>query len=114
MSMTRYSSSLPLFLCGENLMSHGGLQFIGPEDPRLFFTNDGQPLLIYSQTGRTPMICRAIFVIDARMVVPGLQKALAKAGWHAPIVFRQQTGGSASLTVTSHCPTLHSRHRDQT
>lgn len=41
-------------------------QFIGPEDPRLFFTNDGQPLLIYSQTGRSPNICRAIFIIDAR------------------------------------------------
>lgn len=43
-------------------------EFIGPEDPRLFFTNIGQPLLIYSQTGRTPGICRAIFIIDARCV----------------------------------------------
>ncbi|GAA5827491.1 hypothetical protein JCM11251_003834 [Rhodosporidiobolus azoricus] len=66
-------------------------QFIGPEDPRLFFTNDGQPLLIYSQTGRSPNICRALFVIDARMVIPGLDKALKKAGWDAPIEFREQT-----------------------
>ncbi|GAA5913266.1 hypothetical protein JCM6882_000048 [Rhodosporidiobolus microsporus] len=66
-------------------------QFIGPEDPRLFFTNDGQPLLIYSQTGRSPNICRALFVIDARMVIPGLAKALQKAGWDAPIEFREQT-----------------------
>lgn len=66
-------------------------QFIGPEDPRLFFTNDGQPLLIYSQTGRSPNICRAIFVIDARMVIPGLDSALKKGGWSAPIVFKEQT-----------------------
>ncbi|KAM0750742.1 hypothetical protein T439DRAFT_288737 [Meredithblackwellia eburnea MCA 4105] len=66
-------------------------QFIGPEDPRLFFTNDGQPLLIYSQTGRSPNICRAIYIIDARMVIPGLEKALKKAGWNAPIVFTEQT-----------------------
>ncbi|GAA5874931.1 hypothetical protein JCM1840_007154 [Sporobolomyces johnsonii] len=66
-------------------------QFIGPEDPRLFFTNDGQPLLIYSQTGRSPNICRALFVIDARVVIPGLSKALQKAGWNAPIRFAEQT-----------------------
>ncbi|KDE05704.1 hypothetical protein MVLG_03938 [Microbotryum lychnidis-dioicae p1A1 Lamole] len=66
-------------------------QFIGPEDPRLFFTNDGQPLLIYSQTGRSPNICRAIYLIDARVVVPGLSKALKKGGWNAPIVFSEQT-----------------------
>ncbi|GAA6036697.1 hypothetical protein JCM8097_003434 [Rhodosporidiobolus ruineniae] len=66
-------------------------QFIGPEDPRLFFTNDGQPLLIFSQTGRSPMICRALFIIDARMVIPGLDKALKKAGWNPPIQFREQT-----------------------
>ncbi|KAL8287651.1 hypothetical protein RQP46_003509 [Phenoliferia psychrophenolica] len=65
--------------------------FIGPEDPRLFFTNDGQPLLIYSQTGRSPNICRAIYIIDARMVIPGLSKALKRGGWNAPIQFREQT-----------------------
>ncbi|GAA5841662.1 hypothetical protein JCM5353_007182 [Sporobolomyces roseus] len=66
-------------------------QFIGPEDPRLFMTNDGQPLLIYSQTGRSPNICRALFIIDARMVIPGLTKALKRAGWNAPIEFSEQT-----------------------
>ncbi|GAA5849159.1 hypothetical protein JCM8547_006465 [Rhodosporidiobolus lusitaniae] len=66
-------------------------QFIGPEDPRLFFTNDGQPLIIFSQTGRSPNICRALYVIDARMVIPGLDKALKKAGWNAPVEFREQT-----------------------
>ncbi|ORY78098.1 hypothetical protein BCR35DRAFT_267012 [Leucosporidium creatinivorum] len=66
-------------------------QFIGPEDPRLFFTNDGQPLLIYSQTGRSPNICRAIYIIDARVVIPGLEKALKKGGWNPPIVFTEQT-----------------------
>ncbi|BGP09240.1 hypothetical protein OF846_003005 [Rhodotorula toruloides] len=66
-------------------------QFIGPEDPRLFFTNDGQPLLIYSQTGRMPNVCRALFIIDARMVIPGLDKALKRAGYNPPVVFREQT-----------------------
>ncbi|GAA5957179.1 hypothetical protein JCM8115_003981 [Rhodotorula mucilaginosa] len=66
-------------------------QFIGPEDPRLFFTNDGQPLLIYSQNGRMPNVCRALYVIDARMVIPGLDKALQRAGWNAPVQFREQT-----------------------
>ncbi|KAK4047506.1 hypothetical protein OIO90_006148 [Microbotryomycetes sp. JL221] len=66
-------------------------QFIGPEDPRLFFTNDGQPLLLYSQTGRSPNICRAIFMIDARVVIPGLTDALKRAGWNPPIVFKEQT-----------------------
>ncbi|GAA6010122.1 hypothetical protein JCM10207_007570 [Rhodosporidiobolus poonsookiae] len=66
-------------------------QFIGAEDPRLFFTNDGQPLMIYSQTGRSPNICRALNIIDARMVIPGLDKALKRAGWNAPIQFREQT-----------------------
>lgn len=67
-------------------------QFIGPEDPRLFFTDDGQPLLIYSQNGRIPNVCRALYIIDARMVIPGLDQALQRAGWNAPIQFREQTG----------------------
>ncbi|POY75273.1 hypothetical protein BMF94_1643 [Rhodotorula taiwanensis] len=66
-------------------------QFIGPEDPRLFFTDDGQPLLIYSQNGRIPNVCRALYIIDARMVIPGLDQALQRAGWNAPIQFREQT-----------------------
>ncbi|TNY24350.1 hypothetical protein DMC30DRAFT_346039 [Rhodotorula diobovata] len=62
-----------------------------PADPRLFFTDDGQPLIIFSQTGHMPNICRALFIIDARMVIPGLDKALKKAGWNAPVQFREQT-----------------------
>lgn len=69
----------------------GNVQFIGAEDPRLFFTNDGQPLLIYSQTGHSPMICRAINIIDARVVVPELKEAMDKAGWKPPIRFTDQT-----------------------
>ncbi|GAA98031.1 uncharacterized protein L969DRAFT_617657 [Mixia osmundae IAM 14324] len=65
--------------------------YIGAEDPRLFITDDGQPLLIYSQTGNAPMICRAIFIIDARVVIPGLKSALKKAGYNPPIQFKNQT-----------------------
>ncbi|GAA5999846.1 uncharacterized protein JCM10292_003770 [Rhodotorula paludigena] len=66
-------------------------QFVGAEDPRLFFRDDGQPLMVYSQTGRSPNICRALYIIDARVVIPGLDKALKKAGWNPPIEFREQT-----------------------
>ncbi|GAA6049379.1 hypothetical protein JCM3770_007316 [Rhodotorula araucariae] len=78
---------VPYQRCAEKVYE----QFVGPEDPRLFLTDDGQPLLIYSQTGRSPNVCRALFLIDARMVIPGLDKALKKAGWNAPVQFREQT-----------------------
>jgi hypothetical protein len=61
--------------------------------------DDGQPLLFYSQTGRSPAICRAIFVIDARVVVPGLKDAMDKAGYSAPIRFTQQTGGQTPFLL---------------
>lgn len=73
-------------------------KFVGPEDPRLFFTNDGQPLLVYSQSGRSPNICRAIYIVDARVVIPDLQKAMKKGGWDPPIVFNEQTGASFSFS----------------
>ncbi|GAA5905800.1 hypothetical protein JCM8208_000903 [Rhodotorula glutinis] len=43
------------------------------------------------QTGNMPNVCRAIFVIDARMVIPGLDKALKRAGYDPPVHFREQT-----------------------
>jgi len=73
--------------CHESL--HG--KFIGAEDPRLFFTNDGQPLMIYSQTGHVPNVCRALFVVDVRVVLSELGNAMAAAGWTAPVMFKEQT-----------------------
>lgn len=66
-------------------------RFVGPEDPRLFLTSSGQPLMIYSQTGHVPGVCRALFVVDVRAVVPGLGAAMAGAGWGAEVVFKEQT-----------------------
>lgn len=54
-------------------------------------TNDGQPLLIYTQNGLSPMICRAVNIIDARVVMPGLKDEMDRAGWSPPIVFNNQT-----------------------
>lgn len=47
--------------------------------------------MIYSQTGQSPMVCRAMFVIDARMVIPRLSEILKNGGLDPPIVFKDQT-----------------------
>ncbi|KAH8927585.1 hypothetical protein BT69DRAFT_1347193 [Atractiella rhizophila] len=78
---------VPYLRCREKVYD----QFIGPEDPRLFLLSNGAPLLFYSQTGNAPAICRAIFVIDARVVIPGLQQAMERAGWTPDIEFGEQT-----------------------
>lgn len=55
------------------------------------------------------MICRAIYIIDARVIMPGLKKHLDKAGWRAPIVFDKQTGEfrhKQSRSIISICDVL--------
>lgn len=66
-------------------------QFVGPEDPKLFLTNDGTPLLFYSQSSPAPGVCRGPAVIDARVPFPALGVALKKAGWAAPVTFAAET-----------------------
>lgn len=66
-------------------------QFIGPEEPKLFFTPEGAPLLMYSQPGSTPGICRGPAIIDARVLFPKLGPALKKVGYDAPLEFADQT-----------------------
>lgn len=66
-------------------------RFVGPEDPKLFLTNDGTPLLFYTQSGTTSAICRGPAVIDARVPFPALGAALRKVGWNPPLTFAAQT-----------------------
>jgi hypothetical protein len=63
----------------------------GPEDPRIFWSHLGEPLLMYNSIGAFNSIhCRHIYLVDLRSVYPGLNDTLAH-NFQSPIRFRNST-----------------------
>ncbi|GAO51131.1 hypothetical protein G7K_5242-t1 [Saitoella complicata NRRL Y-17804] len=54
----------------------------GPEDARLFWSALGEPLLTYNSPGSRDDLCRQIYLVDARVVMPELNEALERIGWN--------------------------------
>jgi hypothetical protein len=53
-------------------------RYIGPEDMKLFWTQAGEPLLIFTHQVKDDVFCQGQFIIDARAAVPELEPVLGQ------------------------------------
>jgi hypothetical protein len=64
----------------------------GPEDPRLFWSHLGEPLLLYNSVGAFNSIhCRHLYLVDFRTVYPALNEILPAHFRSSPIRFQNST-----------------------
>jgi len=60
----------------------------GPEDPRLFWTHMGEPLVIYNSfAAENIILCRQHYLVDLRSVFPDAQRVMSEVSQPAPIRF---------------------------
>jgi|SRR5579859_7977371 len=60
----------------------------GPEDPRIFWSHLGEPLLVYNSHGASnSSLCRQMYLVDLRSVYPILRHILSDFDEPAPIRF---------------------------
>lgn len=73
----------------------------GPEDPRIFYSHLGEPLLLYNSIGALHSTeCRHFYIVDIRSVYPVLDEILEDSGKPAlirykqsmPVLYKNQTG----------------------
>ncbi len=63
-------------------------EYVGAEDPRLFWTSDGAPLMLYGLNSQDTRLSRQQWIIDLRELLPELRAVLPPSYMHAPIRFR--------------------------
>jgi hypothetical protein len=62
----------------------------GPEDPRLFWTHIGEPLVIYNSfAAENIVLCRHLYMVDLRSVFPTVEKLMSEVSQPSPIRFTQ-------------------------
>ena len=62
----------------------------GPEDPRLFWTHLGEPLLLYNSfAAENIVLCRQMWMVDLRSVFPPAADLLSTVSQPAPIRFSE-------------------------
>lgn len=71
------------FNCSQAWMAMGK----GPHDPRIFYSDSGEPLIMYNSNSQ--YVCFGLYLLDLRVVFPELIDALAtdKKAVHAPIKY---------------------------
>lgn len=69
-------------------------KYIGPEDMKLFWSQTGEPLLIFTYQVNDKHLCQGQFVVDVRAIIPELEKTLGPAVSKGlpPIRFKKPVG----------------------
>ena len=76
--------------CNPSTNEHWYDHIPGPEDPRIFWSHLGEPLLIYNSIGASNSdICRQMYLVDLRSVYPILRHILSDFDEPAPIRFAE-------------------------
>jgi hypothetical protein len=90
--------------CNTNGLEFWYRNMQGPEDPRIFRSHLGEPLLIYSSIGAANSgLCRQLYIVDLRVVYPALREALESGtestdpaplrfNHSVPLLYANQTG----------------------
>jgi hypothetical protein len=87
--------------CNPDTFEKHFMHVSGPEDPRIFWSHLGEPLLIYNSIGaKNSVLCRHMYIVDLRSVYPLLTELLTdiphvppiRYSESLPLIYENQTG----------------------